>query len=57
MKKRNLIEEVDLYVESRSQTEKEKQEIRDYISLYKQNKLKPVMPRKSRVTSKKKTTI
>lgn len=46
MKKKNLSEEVDLYVDPRPLTEKEKQEISDYIANYKQNKSLPILSRR-----------
>ena len=41
MKKKNLIEEIDLYVDSKPLTDKERNEISDYIANYKLKKSQP----------------
>ena len=45
MKKKNLIEEIDLYVDSKPLTDKERNEISDYIANYKLKKSQPILTR------------
>jgi hypothetical protein len=57
MKKKNLIEEVDLYVESKPLTEEERKEISDYITNYKIKKLLPILSRRTRKDKTKKELV
>lgn len=57
MKKKKFIEEVDLYVDSRSQTVEEKQEISDYISNYKLKKSSLILSKKNLNEKRKKNLI
>lgn len=57
MKKKNLLEEVELYVDPRPLTEIESQEISDYIANYKENKSLPVLSRKTRKEKTKKEKV
>lgn len=57
MKNKNLLEEVDLYVDSKSLTEEEKKEISDYIANYKLKKSLPILTRRTRKDKNKKTSL
>lgn len=57
MKKKNLLEEVDLYVDSKSLTEEERKEISDYIANYKLKKSLPILTRRTRKDKNKKTSL
>ncbi len=57
MKKKNLLEEVELYVDPRPLTEIESQEISDYIAKYNENKSIPVLSRKTRKEKTKKEKV
>lgn len=54
MKKKKLIEEIDLYVDSKPLTQEERKEISDYIASYKLKNSFPVLTRRTRAVKTKK---